>query len=323
MSLLASALLYLAHLIYSISLAVWSVHGRWLNRTPLPLAARRSKIPKHLGVILVCGEDVAGKPAVQDAFVRSAERVAAWCRVAEIKHLTVYDRWGVLLNSSKEVKERVNAFEHGVKAERVQAAVVYPPTPPMTEDTASQYSEDASSRDALGVATISPELSLDGLHVKDGLRRRGLAHDHGASPTLLKVQLASLSAGRETMASVANSFLFAARHNVHSKPGSKRSHVSVEELQDILEGDGGLDAPDLMIVHHITCPTRQKPPLEMYGFPPWQTRLTEIYYDGSWPLHARLLRHISSALVRHSLLSEVEFRRALDLFSKAEFRVGK
>lgn len=82
---------------------------------------------------------------------------------------------GVLVNSSKEVKERVNAFEHGVKAERVQPTVVYPPTPPMTEDTASQYSEDASSRDALGVTTISPELSLDGLHVKDGMRRRGFS----------------------------------------------------------------------------------------------------------------------------------------------------
>lgn len=120
------------------------------------------------------------------------------------------------------------------------------------------------------------------------------AHEHGDSSTLMKVQLASLPAGRETMASVANSFLFAARHNLHSKPDSQRLHVSVEELQDILEGndlwrmtmlddterigigDGGLDAPDLMIVHHITCPTRQKPPLEMYGFPPWQTRLTEI-----------------------------------------------
>lgn len=99
MSLLASALLYLAHLLYSISLAVWSVHGRWLKGTPLPLAAQRSKVPKHLGVILVSEEDVARKPAVQDAFVRSAERVAAWCRIAGIKQLTVYDRYGVFPSS--------------------------------------------------------------------------------------------------------------------------------------------------------------------------------------------------------------------------------
>ena len=97
-----------------------------------------------------------------------------------------------------------------------------------------------------------------------------------STPDTLKVQLASLPSGKETMASVANSLLFAACHSVHSKAGSKHASVSVQELQDILEGDGGLDAPDLMIVHHVTCPARQRPPLEMYGFPPWQTRLTEI-----------------------------------------------
>lgn len=94
MAVLASALLFLAHLLYSISLAVWSVHGRWFKRSPLPLVVQRSKTPKHLGVILVCGEGEATKATVQDVFVRSTERAAAWCRLAGIKQLTVYDRYG-------------------------------------------------------------------------------------------------------------------------------------------------------------------------------------------------------------------------------------
>ena len=97
MAVLASILLYLAHLLYSISLAMWSVHGRWLKHAPLPLAFERSKTPKHLGVVLACGEEEATKASVHDAFVRSAERAAAWCRAAGIVQLTVYDRYGTSL----------------------------------------------------------------------------------------------------------------------------------------------------------------------------------------------------------------------------------
>ena len=94
MSVFAHALLYLAHLLYSFSLAVWSVHGRWFKHPPSPVNAPRSKTPKHLGIILVCGDEDAAKPAVRDAFVKSTERAAAWCEAAGIKQLTIYDRNG-------------------------------------------------------------------------------------------------------------------------------------------------------------------------------------------------------------------------------------
>lgn len=157
-----------------------------------------------------------------------------------------------MLIHSAEVKERLNAFDRVVKAERVDSAVVYPPTPPWTDDAASQYSEEPPSIDALGVTTVSPELHFEALR-GNGLRKRSpRAYSHcvhsarrlltislaqGYTEASLKVQLASLPSGRETMASVANSLLFAGRHDVHSKSGSKRTHVTVEELQDILEGD--------------------------------------------------------------------------------------
>jgi len=71
--------------------------------------------------------------------------------------------------------------------------------------------------------------------------------------------------------------------------------ISVTDLQAILEGlekmirpvtfpndtyfvlgDCGYGPPDLMIVHNVTVPRRQYTPLELYSFPPWQVRLSEI-----------------------------------------------
>ena len=99
---------------------------------------------------------------------------------------------------SSEVKERLSALEVGVKAERARPTIVYPPTPPMTDDASSQYSEEPPSRDALGVATVSPELSLEVLNGKEGLRKRSFGaplslyfarlHPHGFYSTRRKVR---------------------------------------------------------------------------------------------------------------------------------------
>ena len=92
---------------------------------------------------------------------------------------------GILVHSS-EVKERLSALEVGVKAERARPTIVYPPTPPLTDYASSQYSKEPPSRDALGVATVSSELSLEVLNGKDGLRKRSF----GASlPSVLCTSL--------------------------------------------------------------------------------------------------------------------------------------
>ena len=44
----------------------------------------------------------------------------------------------------------------------------------------------------------------------------------------------------------------------------------------VVLGDRGYGPPDLMIIHNVTVPRRQSTPLELYSFPPWQVRLTEI-----------------------------------------------
>lgn len=122
----------------------------------------------------VCEKRRARCGLVQGSWNKTADRLRS-LRCVQWSWFTCYTEacLGVLVHSSREVRLRLNAFEHDVKAERVYPNVVYPPTPPMTEDSASQYSEDSPSRDALGVTTISPELHLEGMGGKDGLRSRG------------------------------------------------------------------------------------------------------------------------------------------------------
>ena len=43
-----------------------------------------------------------------------------------------------------------------------------------------------------------------------------------------------------------------------------------------LPGKYGFTGPDLMIIHNIIPQKRSRDVLELYGFPPWQIRLTEF-----------------------------------------------
>jgi dehydrodolichyl diphosphate syntase complex subunit NUS1 len=111
------------------------------------------------------------------------------------------------------------------------------------------------------------------------------------------LQLVSRETGKPTIAAVADSLLRNAAHRSPRKAEEEVGEfgVSISDLEATLEGNGkqlcrvwpeltttsnpgerGYMAPDLTIVHHVTAPRRQSPPLELYSFPPWQLRLTEI-----------------------------------------------
>lgn len=102
-----------------------------------------------------------------------------------------------------------------------------------------------------------------------------------------------------------------------------------------------------MIVHHVTTPRLGRTPLELYGFPPWQIRLTEIqcvlYHF--LPMASFILVLTLRCFISHDgyvglrswlkpwkgrwrsppciLLDEAEFCQALDGFSGAEMRLGR
>ncbi|KAI9462366.1 hypothetical protein BJY52DRAFT_144080 [Lactarius psammicola] len=137
------------------------------------------------------------------------------------------------------------------------------------------------------------------------------------------LQVVSRDTGKPTIAAVADSLLRNAAHR-SSRKAKEELSVSISDLEAILEGGRGYSAPDLMIVHQVTVPRRQCPPLELHSFPPWQLRLTEIHHNGltgfwdRW-LRAKVFRRANT----WTLLSELDVRRALDEYSSAEFRLGK
>jgi len=330
MSWAARLSLRLFHLIYSFYLAIWSFHCRWLDARPKELTDTRPKVPQHLAITLACSEDEVGDHAVNEAFVTCAERAAAWCRQAGIRRLTLYDRHGILLGVSDILKQRFSAIECTVQPERAKSATVYPLTPPSSDDSDSQLSGEEALGDGIGVVTVLPEYPENEIVRKAGrskgvLRRRGSRRTSFASPSSIVVQVASQTAGKSMIVSVANRLLCSTQQNCDIVRGSdaKNFTVSVTELQYVLEGEHGFPAPDLMIIHHVTCPSRQRPPMELHAFPPWQIRLTEFFYDGSWSTRSRILRQLTGFLVPCRLLSELGFRKALDDFANAQFRVGR
>ena len=111
------------------------------------------------------------------------------------------------------------------------------------------------------------------------------------------LQFVSRDTGKPTVAAVADSLLRSIAHQPRrrAKEEAEEFSVSIPDIEAVLEGDEkrfiaygmsswptfnqgarGYKAPDLTIVHHVTVPRRQCPPLELHSFPPWQLRLTEI-----------------------------------------------
>jgi len=151
----------------------------------------------------------------------------------------------------------------------------------------------------------------------------------GHSPETFTLHLVSPDTGKPTIATVADSLLRKAanglrRSAVPVTADAELFKISASDLQDILEGDRGYGPPDLMIVHNVTVPKRQSAPLELHSFPPWQVRLTEIHYNGYSGLRDRWMRaKFFPRAKTWIMISEVDFRRALDEYSSAEFRLGK
>jgi dehydrodolichyl diphosphate syntase complex subunit NUS1 len=140
------------------------------------------------------------------------------------------------------------------------------------------------------------------------------------------LQFVSRDTGKPTIAAEADSLLRSIAHQPprRIKDETEEFSVSIHDLEAILEGARGYKAPDLTIVHHVTVPRRQCPPLELHSFPPWQLRLTEIYHNGFTGFWDRWLRaKVSHRAKTWMLLSELDVRRALDEYSNAEFRLGK
>lgn len=102
MSWLAYLFLRLLHVVYWLVTAVRSMRKPRID--PRPLAAKRNKLPAHLALLLVPSDDLERSEADTDAMLDSVDRAVAWCRVAGISRLSVYDCTGMPCNHLAEAR---------------------------------------------------------------------------------------------------------------------------------------------------------------------------------------------------------------------------
>ncbi|EAU93125.2 hyphal tip 1 [Coprinopsis cinerea okayama7 len=152
---------------------------------------------------------------------------------------------------------------------------------------------------------------------KGGLKRRN-RNERTVQKSSLTLSLISKDASKNAIAVAATLMSRNAKLQRRKNRSRKPFTLTVNELEGLLEGEHGLSSPDFMIVHSLDVSnTRRKVPLELYNFPPWHIRLTEIHHSRltlSAPYHASETCYS---------LDETVFREALDEFAGAEFRFGK
>jgi len=320
MGLVVRLALWVLHFLYSLFLAILSIRSRHFRPAPRSLTATRSKTPSHLALVLASQEPNLCIPEAQEALLRCTETAIACCRAAGIRCLSVYDRLGILVEAFDVAGERLETCLPPTqdKCRGSLAEAVFPLTPPLSDD--SDVSDDFHYKGKSYIKTICAG-DTDRLRKWSRNRPRIQRHQtHGPSSSQsFTLHLVSRDSGKPTIAAITDSLLRKATDG-----DAEVIKISVTDLQAILEGDRGYSPPDLMIVHNVTVPRRQSVPLELHSFPPWQVRLTEIHHDGFSGFWDRWIRaKLPRCGKAWMMLSEVEFRRALDEYSSAEFRLGK
>ncbi|KAH9898324.1 hypothetical protein C8Q73DRAFT_395717 [Cubamyces lactineus] len=317
MSWLAPVVLGLLHVLYRLVLVLKSIFHS--GEEPQALLSERSKLPSHLALALVANPE-ADAEANEQYMLNSVEQVAGWCHAVGIRRITVYDREGVLAKCSLELRERLMPplRREEVEEPSKECDIQYPPTPPPSDDAESRplSPQSGASVPKLAVTTLrfphNPSKPKRRLSVTGAaLKRRRMTHtDVKPEEPPLTLHIISYQSGKPAIAAAAKTILQDLRQSSMNGT-SPPSLPSLQELNTILEGEHGFPSPDLMIVHCKPPVSQLRPPVELGGFPPWQTRLTEIYSDPYPPA-----REVPS-------IREVEFRRALDEFARAEMRLGK
>jgi len=282
---------------------------------PQPVTAYRSKLPKHLAIVLA-SNDKAHPEHTEELYLECLARVATWCRALGIEQLTAYDADGVLVRCSDIIRERL-AYDDELPTDESETELEYPLTPPHSEPSESR-SHSPDFRELSMEFNVTTMCSF-----KKGVSHRqprevAIRRRYKQSPcSPLTLHIISRSASKPAIASATRCLL----DKIQNSPDpaqAKAYQLSVSDLNSMLEG--GLPSPDFMIVHHV-YPQDPQPPLELHGFPPWQITLTEIHRtiidDAIAPLSH------SDTTPRSLLIGEQAFCRALDEYAGAQFRLGR
>lgn len=316
--------LRLIHVIYAVAVSILTEIRRFKWKEPLPLTAHRSKVPAHLCLNLVASDELDAED-VEVAFLECLRRTVGWCKVVGIEALTVYDRDGILVWRQESIREYISQLET-YSEESCESEPEYPLTPPLSEssDSRSQSPDSSKLSTKLSVVTFKATSNAR-LHKRRNVavrrRQKRQPLPHSNNPTLY---VASRDSAKPAIAYAARSLL---KYYVCDGSSAQQTHplrdgfqLSSPELGAALQGS--LPPPDLMVVHSLVQTALAVPPLELCGFPPWQIMLTELHHTDSEDLIKSKPsgRRLPCSPV---LISETAFRRALDQYSGAQFRLGR
>ncbi|KAF5374788.1 hypothetical protein D9758_000332 [Tetrapyrgos nigripes] len=321
MGLLAYPFLLFLHIVYSLVVFSLSLWCRIRRHTPLPLNASRQRIPKHLAVLFVTDPEI-DLITTEQRLMESVECAVKWSLEVGIEQLCLFDNEGILLRYSESIRDLVAPSPLPSKMQISEPAIVYPPTPPM-----SDYSESRSLSPE-GFESSVPIARMSATSPRNELRPGGKHATFGKDDSkTLNINIVSREAGKPFVATMARSIAWSERRKQKVGAGCEDFHLSIAELEKHLEGPSGLSPPDFMIIHPIHPSKYNRFPLELHGFPPWQIRLTEIYCDRLRKQYRSRLMWFLPLEIRAAFLSssltEWEFREALDQYAGAEMRFGR
>ncbi|POY76474.1 hypothetical protein BMF94_0675 [Rhodotorula taiwanensis] len=250
------------------------------------LATRRwAKIPRHLAVSLVATPSGSILERLEARrHVDVLQSLLSWSRQLGIATLSVYDETGALLRHATGHAEALDLRVISSEEETKTEGIVT-----LVESWSPMKSE---VRQSSPDGTPTPRSAQEDASADSGTT---LVADE-APPAPLRVNLVSRAAGRPRLARLAQD-LAVQSHQTGAEVKSER----VSEVADSLP----LGEPDLLLVLGGSY-------LRLHGFPPWQLRLTEMYHH-SWPTWFSKPPELTYNILR----------RALDVYGRAEMRLGR
>ncbi|KAG8904593.1 hypothetical protein FRB99_001512 [Tulasnella sp. 403] len=318
-------LLSMVHLGHAIVLIL-----KCLVPRPIPkkLTAERRLSPKHVALLLHVEPNKAGSEKVASDLVECVRRAVEWCNEAGIETLSVYDERGLLKVHLDDVISVLPAgTQPALPVQTSSYSSVFPITPPPSDGEATSSSSSTTSVHSPLLSFRVPTVTntfVTGSDRENANTVRQTRPSHSSSQasghTGSELQLNVLCRDQSKPAIARAAQQLSYRHL--SNKSAPVPQVDIDQLDQILEAD--FSSPDFLIIHPLLYPSSPRAlipkPFELYGFPPWQIRLSEMYYD---PLPPERFFSVLLSRPAAAIITETDFRRALDSFAQADFKVGK
>ncbi|KAI5370186.1 putative decaprenyl diphosphate synthase-like superfamily [Septoria linicola] len=226
-----------------------------------------NKVPKHLSVILDLPPN-GGKKDALETLLNDACELVAWSASAGVPMLSIYEKTGILKSSLPHLHRRIT-----------RTLTSYYGTSSPQKPTISLRSPNIPSYSP----PHSPELSNGTMSTEDG----------ATQAPHINVLLLDSTDGRQTLVDLTKTLAEMSQNGKLSPTDISQELIDAEITESVM------GEPDLLIVFG------ERVVLE--GYPPWQIRLTEIFYAQD-----------NEGGVGYQI-----FLRALYRYAKAEFRFGQ